>query len=116
MAEGNITFVIRRSPFSSVRPFEALRSCVGLTMGDSPLNVIFIEDGVYTVSAKSKNVLDGFDWNKHVETLKDLEFEVMVDKKSAEERGIKEFKFEPTLKTREEIAAILKDAKAVITY
>ncbi len=113
---GNITFLIRRSPFTTVRGFEALRSCVGFSMGDSPLNVIFVEDGVYTVSAKARPILEGFDWNKHIETLKDLEFEVMVDKKSAEERGVTEFKYEPTLKTREEIAAVLKESKAIITY
>ena len=113
---GNITFIIRRSPFTTVRGFEALRSCVGLSMGDSPLNIIFIEDGAYTVSAKSKSVLEGFDWTRHLETLKDLEFEVMVDKKSLEERGITELKFEPTVKTREEIAAVLKEAKAIVTY
>ena len=113
---GNITFVIRRSPFTTVRGFEALRSCVGFSMGDSPLNVIFIEDGVYTVSTKSKNIIEGFDWTKHLETIKDLEFEVIVDKKSAEERGITEMKYEPAVKTREEIAAVLKEAKAIITY
>ena len=39
-----------------------------------------------------------------------------MDKQSADERGITEFNHEPTIKSRDEIAAILKDAKAVITY
>ncbi len=112
----NIVIMMRRSPFSTVRNFDALRSCVGLTMGDSPLTMIFVEDGVYTVSAKGRPVLEGFDWNKHLEMLKELEFELVVDKDSAAERGVTEFNHEPLVKSRDEIAGILKDAKAIITY
>ncbi len=112
----NIVIMLRRSPFSTVRNFDALRSCVGLTMGDSPLTMVFVEDGVYTVSAKGKPVLEGFDWNKHLEMLKELEFDLVVDKDSAAERGITEFNHEPLVKSRDEIAGILKDAKAIITY
>ncbi len=112
----NIVIMLRRSPFSTVRNFDALRSCVGLTMGDAPLTMVFVEDGVYTVSAKGKPVLEGFDWNKHLEMLKELEFDLVVDKDSAAERGITEFNHEPLVKSRDEIAGILKDAKAIITY
>ena len=112
----NLAIMMRRSPFSSVRVHEALRSCVGLSMGDSPLTMIFVEDGVYALSAKGKPVLTGFDWNKHLEMLKELDFDVVVDKDAAAERGITEFNHEPLLKSRQEIAQILQDAKAVITY
>lgn len=112
----NIVIMLRRSPFSTVRNFDALRSCVGLTMGDAPLTMVFVEDGVYTVSAKGKPVLEGFDWNKHLEMLKELEFDLVVDKESAAERGVTEFNHEPLIKSRDEIAGILKDAKAIITY
>ena len=112
----HISFVLRHSPFSSARIFDALRSCVGLTMGDDPLKMIFIEDGVYAMSAKTKNVLEGFDWNKHLDMLQELEFDLIVDKKSAEERGITDITHEAQVKSREEIADILKDGKAVITY
>ncbi|HLB25046.1 MAG TPA: DsrE family protein [Nitrospirota bacterium] len=112
----NICIMLRRSPFSTVRNFEALRSCVGLSMGDSPLTMVFVEDGVYTLSAKGKPLLEGFDWNKHLEMLKELEFELVVDGTSAKERGVTEFNHEPSVKSRDEIAAILRDAKAVITY
>ena len=112
----NLAIMMRHSPFSSVRIHEALRSCVGLSMGDAPMTMVFVEDGVYTLSAKGKPVLAGFDWNKHLEMLKELEFDVVVEKESADERGITEFNHEPLVKTRAEIAAILKDAKAVITY
>ncbi len=112
----SIAIMMRRSPFSTVRVFEALRSCVGLSMGDAPLKMVFVEDGVYTLSAKGKPVLEGFDWNKHLEMLKELEFDLIVDRESADDRGVTEFNWEPTLMTRDEIAGVLKDAKAVITY
>ncbi len=112
----NLVIMMRRSPFSTVRNYEALRSCVGLSMGDAPLTMLFIEDGVYTVAAKGKPVLEGFDWNKHLEMLKELEFQLVVDKQSADERGVTEFNWEPEVMSREQIAALLKDAKAVITY
>ncbi len=108
--------MMRHSPFSTVRNFEALRSCVGLSMGDSPLTMLFVEDGVYTLSAKGKPVLDGFDWNKHLEMLKELDFQLVVEKESADERGVTEFNWEPEVMSREQVAALLKDAKAVITY
>ena len=112
----NLVIMMRHSPFSTVRNFEALRSCVGLSMGDDPLTMLFVEDGIYTVSAKGKPVLEGFDWNKHLEMLKELEFQLVVDKQSADERGVAEFNWEPEVMSREQIAALLKDAKAVITY
>ena len=112
----NIVIMLRRSPFSSVRSFDALRSCVGLTMGDAPLTMVFVEDGVYTLSAKGRPVLEGFDWNKHLEMLKELEFDLVVDKDSAAERGVTAFNHEPLVKSKDEIAGILKDAKAIITY
>ena len=112
----NLAIMIRRSPFNSVRVHEALRSCVGLSMGDAPLTMVFVEDGIYALSAKGKPVIEGFDWNKHLEMLKELEFDLIVDKQSADERGITAFTNEPLLKSRDEIAAVLKDAKAVITY
>jgi len=112
----NLVIMMRHSPFSSTRTFDALRSCVGLTMGDDPLTMVFVEDGVYALSAKGKPILEGFDWNKHLEMLKDLEFDLIVDKQSADERGVTEFNWEPLVKSRDEVAAVLKDAKAVITY
>ncbi len=112
----NLAIMMRRSPFNSVRVHEALRSCVGLSMGDSPLTMVFVEDGVYTLSAKGKPILSGFDWNKHLEMLKELEFDLIVDRESADDRGVTEFNWEPTLMTRDEIAGVLKDSKAVITY
>ena len=112
----NLVTMMRRSPFSTVRNFEALRSCVGLSMGDAPLTMLFVEDGVYTLSAKGKPVLDGFDWNKHLEMLKELDFQFVVEKESADERGVTEFNWEPDVMSREQVAALLKDAKAVITY
>jgi sulfur relay (sulfurtransferase) DsrF/TusC family protein len=112
----NLVIMMRHSPFSTVRNFEALRSCVGLSMGDDPLTMLFVEDGVYTVSAKGKPVLEGFDWNKHLEMLKELDFQLVVDKQSADERSVTEFNWEPEVMSREQIASLLKDAKAVITY
>lgn len=112
----NLVIMLRHSPFASTRTFDALRSCVGLTMGDDPLTMVFVEDGVYTLSAKGKPVLPGFDWNKHLEMLKDLEFDLIVDKQSADERGVTEFNWEPIEKSRDEIADVLKNAKAIITY
>jgi len=112
----HISFVLRHSPFSSARIFDALRSCVGLTMGDNPLKMIFIEDGVYAMSGKTKNVIEGFDWAKHLDMLQELEFDLIVDKKSADERGVNDVTHKAQLKSRDEIAAILKDGKAVITY
>jgi len=112
----HISFVLRHSPFSSARIFDALRSCVGLTMGDNPLKMIFIEDGVYAMSPKMKNVMEGFDWTKHLDMLQELEFDLIVDKKSADERGVTEVTNDAKMMSREEIADILKDGKAVISY
>ena len=113
----NLVIMLRNSPFSSVRTFEALRSCVGLSMGDAPLTMVFVEDGVYALSSKGKPVLEGFDWNKHLEMLKELEFDLVVDKDSAAERGLTDsLSYEPLIKSRAEVADILKNAKSVITY
>src|SRR5512143_2986375 len=104
----HIAIMMRHSPFSTVRVHEALRSCVGLSMGDSPLVMVFVEEGAYTLSSKAKPIFAGFDWNKHLEMLKELEFDLVVDKDSAAERGVTAFNHEPLVKSKDEIAGILK--------
>ena len=45
-----------------------------------------------------------------------MEFPTWVEKESLEERGIRDLRFQAEVKSRAEIAALLAESDAVVTY
>jgi len=111
------TVVLRHSPFQTMRNFEALRMTVGLVMSDNEKTLVLVEDAVYLLSAKAHpEAVHRFDPAKHLEFLSDMEFPTWVEKESLEERGIRDLRFQAEVKSRAEIAALLAESDAVVTY
>jgi sulfur relay (sulfurtransferase) DsrF/TusC family protein len=113
----NLFVVIRVNPFTTIKNFEALRMCVGMTTSDNSIKVVFIEDGVYALSSSSDTgVLNLPDADKHISTLKEMDFDIIAEKESLEERGIKDIKYDTLIKSRDEIADIITHGDIVINW
>lgn len=111
------TILLRHSPFQTMRNFEALRMTVGLTMSDNDKTLVLVEDAAYLVSPKAHpEAVHRFDPARHLEFLADTEFPMWVEKESMAERGIQDLRFQAEVKSRAEIAALLAESDAVVTY
>lgn len=109
--------VIRVNPFSTIKNFEALRMCVGMLTSDNSMKVVFIEDGVYALSSSTDTGIISFpDADKHISTLKEMDFDIIAEKESLEERGIKDIKHDPLLKSKDEIADLITEGDIVINW
>jgi sulfur relay (sulfurtransferase) DsrF/TusC family protein len=111
-----ISVLLRKVPFDTVRDVEALRMSLGLTLRDDRVQVLFLEDGVYTLLNTSPEAIGSPPLARHLETLLDLDCPLLVEKESLEERGLEHLVFPVKIMTRGEIAEILAQSHIVISY
>lgn len=111
-----ISVLLRKAPFDTVRNAEALRMSLGLTLRDDRIQIIFLEDGVYTLLKTSPEAIGSPSLARHLETLQGLDCPLVVEKESLEERGLGQLSLPVEIKTRAEIAALLAQSYIVISY
>ena len=111
-----VTVVIRKSPFNTLRNSEALRMSVGLTLAENRVRVIFVDDGVYTLLPTSPEVIGSPMLRKHLEMLRLLGCPRLAEEESLEERGLKTLGYEVEIKPRMEIARLIAGSDVVIPW
>jgi len=111
-----VTTVIRRSPFNSMAVSDALRMSLGLTLTNNKVTVVFVEDGVYLSVFPAPDVIGYPDIKRHMETLKELGCELVVEKESMETRGLPDRGVALNVKNREEIGRIIEGSDRVIGF
>lgn len=112
-----ISVVLRKTPFNTLRNAEALRMGVGLTLQDDRVQVVFVEDGVYTLLNSKPEIIDSPELIKHLETLQQLDCPLIVEKESLEERNLLGVLRDPVqVKTRDEVSLILANSTILIVY
>ncbi len=91
---------------------------VGLTLGDNAVQVVFADDGVYTLLPTSPELIGSGTIGKHVQTLQLLKHRLVVEKESLDARGLtaESLKHKAEVLPRAEIATLLADSGAVIVY
>lgn len=117
MAKKRIVSLIKSNPFSW-KTFEALRQAVGIAM-DHEVYVIFIKDGVFTLTDWHPEMIGVPSSDKSMEALGMLNAKIIAEKESLSERGIiklKECGTEIGVKTKDEICQIIKSAEVIITW
>lgn len=116
MKKKKIVVIIKSNPFGW-KSFEALRQAVGMAM-DHDVTVIFIKDGVYTLTDWKPEMIGVPSSDKSIEALIMLGGKVYVERESVSERGlIKSIKFrEVQQKAKDEICSLIKDAEVVLTW
>ena len=115
-AEKTISVLLRKAPFDTVRNADALRMSLGLTLRDDKVQVIFLEDGVYTLLKTSPEAIGSAPVARHIETLQSLDCPLVVERESLEERGLGQLSLPVEIKTRAEIAGLLAQSHIVISY
>lgn len=111
-----VCVVLRQVPVSSLRNAEALRMSVGLTLAENDVTIVFVGNGVYTLLPIEPERLGAPEVDKHMETLGALGCRIVAEAEALEERGIKELAWSAERLPRAEVARLLEEAGAVITY
>ncbi|MCS4542202.1 MAG: DsrE family protein [Euryarchaeota archaeon] len=120
----NIAVIIRSTPLNNVKSLEAIRSGLGLTFYDDKVIIIFLDDGVWSATELNPEAIkpdviltkDARHLKGNIETFMAMNGRLIVDKESAEARGIKKFIKEAEIMTREEIFKIITECDVVIPF
>jgi len=86
----HVAVVIRRTPFNSERNSEALRMSVGLTTGDNRVSVVFLEDGVLTLSRLQPAIIAADDVGKHLQACEMLGVRLVADEEALRRHAVGE--------------------------
>ena len=81
--EKNVVIILRQPPHGTLYPVEGLRMSVAVSGDFEPITLV-INDSVF---AFIKNV-DKTMYQPHLDFLKGIDLEIIVDKKALDERGI----------------------------
>lgn len=84
----HVAVVIRRTPFNSEHNSEALRMSVGLTTGDNRVSVVFLEDGVLSLSRLQPAVIAADDVGKHLEACEMLGVRLVADEQALRRHAV----------------------------
>ncbi len=112
-----VIVVIRKSPFNTTRNSEALRMCVGLTLEENKVTVVFLGDSVYLMLKNMPELISSGIIHKHVKTLQLLKHRIVVEKDAFERLGKDNIKYDNVeIMDQSQIAEIISAGDVVITY
>ncbi|MBW6517532.1 MAG: hypothetical protein K0A89_03410 [ANME-2 cluster archaeon] len=111
----NIAVVIRQTPFNTVRNKEGLRMCVGATLKDNTVTVLFLGPGVLSAGMTSPGLIGALDVEKEFEA-----FNIMKMRLVAQSDAVAHYRVQlrdGILSAQmDEIAGILADCDVVIPW
>ncbi len=117
MARKKIVVVIRSMPFSW-KTFEALRQAVGSAM-EHDVSVVFIRDGVYTLTDWKPNLIGIEPFDKSIEALGMMDANIFVEEEAIRERGVKlkDWKnIDINIEDKERICELIKESEVILTW
>ncbi len=116
MAKKKLVVVIRSAPFSW-KTFEALRQAVGSAM-EHEVSVIFIRDGVYSLTDWNPKLIGIEPFDKSIEALGMMNASILAEEEAVRERGIKlrNWNTEIKIKPKDKICELIKEAEVVLTW
>ncbi len=116
MAKKRVVVLIKGNPFSW-KVFEALRLAVGASM-EHKMQVIFIKDGVYSLTDWKPKLIGIEPIDKSIEALGMMDAEVIAEEEAIRERGIKIKDWPAKIKvlSKDDISEIIKEAEVVLTW
>ena len=113
MGEKNVCIVLRKPPIGTLYPCEGLRMSVALAGDMEPITVA-MGDGVYAFLKGADKTM----YQMHYDFIKEVDLDVLVDKKSLDERGLTKDDLIDGLEVKEhkEILEIFRSMHAVIPF
>ncbi len=116
MAKKKLVIVIRKNPFSW-NVFDALRVAVASAMNHE-VYVVFIKDGVYTLSDWKPKLIGIEPYDKSIESLSMLGAKIIVEEEGLRERGIKlkDWKANIEVLPKDDISEIINNAEVILPW
>lgn len=111
-----ITVIVKNLPFNTRRNAEALRMSVGLTLREDKVNVIFMDDGIYSATRSNPEKIRFPSMDREFGALKMMKCTLLADRYSMEKRGIKELIENIRISDREEIIKIMNESDIIIPF
>jgi len=111
--EKKVIMLLKRAPHGTLYPVEGLRMSVALS-GDLEPTTVVLNDAVYTFLKTSDRLMA----DPHIKFLTEIDLEIIVDKKSLDERGISEEDLveQVTVKGHDEILQLIAECDLVIPF
>lgn len=109
----NVVIVLKQPPHGTLYPVEGLRMSVALSGDFEPITIV-INDAIF---AFIKDV-DKTMYQPHMDFLKDIDLDIIVDKKSLDERGLSQNDLieQVLVKKHDEILKILAECDVTIPF
>lgn len=111
-----ISILIRKPPFNTLRNSEALRMSLGLTLQDDRVQVLFIEDGVYSLNPADPEIIGSPGLSRHLGTLQELNCPLIAEKESWDQRELGPLPSSIEVRSRKEVALLLAQSDIIISY
>ncbi|MHA1338852.1 MAG: DsrE family protein [Promethearchaeota archaeon] len=111
--EKNVVIILRQPPHGTLFPVEGLRMGVAVSADFEPI-IIALNDGVFTFLKDVDKTM----YQMHMDFLKDIDIDIIIDKKSLDERKIsKEDLIDGVIvKEHEDILKILAECDVAIPF
>lgn len=111
--EKNVVILLRKPPHGTLYPVEGLRMSVALSGDFEPITLV-MSDAVFAFIKEVDKTM----YQTHMDFLKDIELDIIVDKKSLQERGLSEDDLvdDVDVKKHEDILKILADCDVTIPF
>jgi len=111
--EKKIVIILRQAPHGTLFPVEGLRMAVALCGDFEPL-ILVINDAVYAFIEDVDKTM----YQTHINFIKGIDLDIIVDKKSLTERGLSEDNLIEAVNTKEhkDILQILSDCDVAIPF
>ena len=81
--EKSIVILLRQPPHGTLYPVEGLRMTVAVSADFDPITIV-INDGVYAFIKEVDKTM----YSMHIDVIRNIDLDILVDKKSLEERGL----------------------------
>ena len=116
MAKKKLVIIIKKEPFSW-KVFDALRVAVASSMNHEVF-VIFMKNGVYSLSDWKPKIIGIEPYDKSIETLGMFNAKIIVEEEGLRERGIKlkDWKSKIDIISKDEICEIINNAEVVLSW
>lgn len=115
-----VAMLMRKAPYGTVYPAEGFRAMMGIAVFETPVCVVFIDDGVYVpVKGQDPSEIDMKPLGEGFPTLPDVGItEFYVHDESLAERGISagDLTISAKVVSSVEVAEILAGCKAVLPF
>lgn len=111
----NVAVIIRQTPFNTVRNKEGLRMCVGATLKDNKVTVVFLGTGVFSAAKISPDSIDAPDLEREYEAFGIMKIRLLAEKAAVSQYNV-DLRDSVETADIDEIAGILADSDVVVPW